>query len=147
MATTRVHTISNGLAAASLRSTSAISHSVRVIAVVSALAVATLGLPAVQASAQDDRPADPGVRCAAKIAPGEYEFYLPGAKVTDINGNKWVCGPDGQWFRDYSALTGRNLGNVHGSLGEISLQASPGKGAFQPVQKLPQHAGTLQRAN
>ena len=49
--------------------------------------------------------ADPGVRCAAKIAPGEYEFYLPGAKVTDVNGNKWVCGPDGQWFRDYSALT------------------------------------------
>jgi len=26
--------------------------------------------------------------------------------VTDVNGNKWVCGPDGQWFRDYSALRG-----------------------------------------
>ena len=50
-------------------------------------------------------PADPGVRCAAKIGPGEYEFYLPGAKVTDKDGNKWVCGPDGMWFRDYSSLT------------------------------------------
>ena len=29
---------------------------------------------------------------------------MPGAKVTDVNGNKWVCGPDGQWFRDYSAI-------------------------------------------
>ena len=44
------------------------------------------------------------MRCAAKIGPGEYEFYMPGAKVTDVNGNKWVCGPDGMWFRDYSAI-------------------------------------------
>ena len=50
-------------------------------------------------------PTDPGVRCAAKVGPGQYEFYLPGEKATDINGNKWVCGPDGQWFRDYSSLT------------------------------------------
>ena len=48
---------------------------------------------------------DPGVRCAAKVGPGQYEFYLPGERATDINGNKWVCGPDGQWFRDYSSLT------------------------------------------
>jgi hypothetical protein len=75
----------------------------RTLAAAIALAVATIGLPAIHAEARDDRPADPGVRCAAKIAPGEYEFYLPGAKVTDVNGNKWVCGPDGQWFRDYSA--------------------------------------------
>ena len=34
----------------------------------------------------------------------ENEFYLPGERATDVNGNKWVCGPDGQWFRDYSAL-------------------------------------------
>jgi hypothetical protein len=69
------------------------------------LAAAALLVAPATASAVDDRPADPGVRCAAKIGPGEYEFYLPGAKVTDINGNKWVCGPDGQWFRDYSAIT------------------------------------------
>lgn len=68
-----------------------------------ALAAGALILPA-SAYAVDDRPADPGVRCAAKIGPGEYQFYLPGAKVTDVNGNKWVCGPDGQWFRDYSAI-------------------------------------------
>lgn len=53
--------------------------------------------------AQDNNP-DPGVRCAAKVGPGQYEFYLPGERATDTAGNKWVCGPDGQWFRDYSAL-------------------------------------------
>jgi len=68
------------------------------------VAAAALLVPTSLAYAQDNRPVDPGVRCAAKIAPGEYEFYMPGAKVTDINGNKWVCGPDGQWFRDYSAI-------------------------------------------
>jgi hypothetical protein len=62
-----------------------------------------IGLSSVAASAQDNNP-DPGVRCAAKVGPGQYEFYLPGERATDVNGNKWVCGPDGQWFRDYSAL-------------------------------------------
>jgi hypothetical protein len=57
------------------------------------------------ASAQQASTTDPGVRCAAKVGPGQYEFYLPGERATDVNGNKWVCGPDGQWFRDYSALT------------------------------------------
>jgi hypothetical protein len=61
------------------------------------------GLSIAPAMAQDNSP-DPGVRCAAKIGPGEYEFYMPGERATDINGNKWVCGPDGQWFRDYSAI-------------------------------------------
>jgi hypothetical protein len=79
------------------------SQRVRLLALAAAAAAAFLTIPATQAHAADDRPADPGVRCAAKIGPGEYEFYLPGAKVTDVNGNKWVCGPDGQWFRDYSA--------------------------------------------
>ena len=67
-------------------------------AVVGALLVSTAA-----AYAQPKSP-DPGVRCAAKIGPGEYEFYLPGAKVTDKDGNKWVCGPDGLWFKDYSAI-------------------------------------------
>jgi hypothetical protein len=69
------------------------------------IAASVLGTSAVSASAQDNGPADPGVRCAAKVGPGQYEFYLPGERATDVNGNKWVCGPDGQWFRDYSALT------------------------------------------
>ena len=56
------------------------------------------------ALAEPISPTDPGVRCAAKVGPGQYEFYLPGERATDVNGNKWVCGPDGQWFRDYSAL-------------------------------------------
>ena len=72
------------------------------LALTFALSVASLS--AVPASAQDNNP-DPGVRCAAKIGPGVYEFYLPGERATDVNGNKWVCGPDGQWFRDYSSLT------------------------------------------
>ncbi len=67
------------------------------------LAAGALALPAA-AVAQDNGPTDPGVRCAAKVGPGQYEFYLPGERATDVNGNKWVCGPDGQWFRDYSAL-------------------------------------------
>jgi len=67
------------------------------------LAASVLSMSAVSAFAVDNNP-DPGVRCAAKIGPGEYEFYLPGERATDINGNKWVCGPDGQWFRDYSSI-------------------------------------------
>ena len=67
-------------------------------AVVGVLLVSTTA-----AYAQPESP-DPGVRCAAKIGPGEYDFYLPGAKVTDKDGKKWVCGPDGQWFRDYSSI-------------------------------------------
>ena len=75
-----------------------------VVAFALAALLATSGV----AYAQDNGPTDPGVRCAAKVGPGQYEFYLPGEKATDVNGNKWVCGPDGQWFRDYSALIVRN---------------------------------------
>ena len=77
---------------------------VRALAAATAVAAAAWGLPALPAHAQDNGPTDPGVRCAAKVGPGQYEFYLPGERATDVNGNKWVCGPDGQWFRDYSAL-------------------------------------------
>src|SRR2546429_9631122 len=71
------------------------------LALVFAASIGSLSI--VPAMAQDTS-SDPGVRCAAKIGPGQYEFYLPGERATDVNGNKWVCGPDGQWFRDYSAL-------------------------------------------
>ena len=71
------------------------------LALVFAASIGSLSI--VPAMAQDNS-SDPGVRCAAKIGPGEYEFYLPGERATDVNGNKWVCGPDGQWFRDYSAI-------------------------------------------
>jgi hypothetical protein len=71
-------------------------------------AAAVLAASSGVAYAQDNGPTDPGVRCAAKVGPGQYEFYLPGEKATDVNGNKWVCGPDGQWFRDYSALIVRH---------------------------------------
>jgi hypothetical protein len=72
--------------------------------IVIALAAGALLAAPAAAVAQDNGPTDPGVRCAAKVGPGQYEFYLPGERATDVNGNKWVCGPDGQWFRDYSAL-------------------------------------------
>jgi hypothetical protein len=71
-----------------------------------AIAIAAGALVAsAPAYGEDNGPTDPSVRCAAKVGPGQYEFYLPGEKATDVNGNKWVCGPDGQWFRDYAALT------------------------------------------
>ncbi|HEY2377362.1 MAG TPA: hypothetical protein VGH98_15400 [Gemmatimonadaceae bacterium] len=66
-------------------------------------AVALIATSTTASAQQDNGPTDPGVRCAAKVGPGQYEFYLPGEKATDVNGNKWVCGPDGQWFRDYSS--------------------------------------------
>jgi hypothetical protein len=75
----------------------------RSVGIAAFLAASVGSLSIVPVMAQDNSP-DPGVRCAAKIGPGEYEFYLPGEKATDTAGNKWVCGPDGQWFRDYSAL-------------------------------------------
>ncbi|HMF11740.1 MAG TPA: hypothetical protein VKE94_05520 [Gemmataceae bacterium] len=71
---------------------------------VCAAAISVLSVSPVIVNAQDNGPTDPGVRCAAKVGPGQYEFYLPGERATDVNGNKWVCGADGQWFRDYSAL-------------------------------------------
>jgi hypothetical protein len=88
-------------------------------------AVSVLGLSAVQASAQDNGPVDPGVRCAAKIGPGQYEFYLPGEKATDVNGNKWVCGPDGQWFRDYSALIRNPVQITASSIYSTAVAAHP----------------------
>ena len=83
------------------------------IAVFFAASVGSLSI--VPAMAQDNSP-DPGVRCAAKIGPGEYEFYLPGERATDVNGNKWVCGPDGQWFRDYSSIVRSPITRVAASL-------------------------------
>jgi hypothetical protein len=29
---------------------------------------------------------------------------LPSTRATDNAGSKWTRGPDGQWFRDYSAV-------------------------------------------
>jgi hypothetical protein len=81
---------------------------VRRIGLALCAAAAVLSVSPIVASAQDNGPTDPSVRCAAKIGPGQYEFYLPGERATDVNGNKWVCGPDGQWFRDYSAIIIKN---------------------------------------
>jgi hypothetical protein len=74
----------------------------RTLGVALCFAASVGSLSIAPALAVDNNP-DPGVRCAAKVGPGEYEFYLPGERATDKDGNKWVCGPDGQWFRDYSS--------------------------------------------
>jgi hypothetical protein len=91
------------------------------------IALATGALVVSSRSAQAQAPAepvDPGVRCAAKVGTGQYEFYLPGERATDVNGQKWVCGPDGQWFRDYSsALTKATFGTL--SLSTYYIQAVP----------------------
>ena len=92
-----------------------------------ALVAGALAASSAKASAQQAASADPGVRCAAKVGPGQYEFYLPGEKATDVNGNKWVCGPDGQWFRDYSALTT--------SGGTIVITTYPLRFTYQVVSK------------
>jgi hypothetical protein len=77
-----------------------------------AAAISVLSVSPVIVNAQDNGPTDPGVRCAAKVGPGQYEFYLPGERATDVNGNKWVCGADGQWFRDYSSMVISNPGKT-----------------------------------
>src|SRR5712692_2410327 len=58
----------------------------------------------VSAAVVGAEPVDPGVRCAAQTGPGSYDFFLPGERAVDKDGNRWVCGPDGKWFRDYSSL-------------------------------------------
>jgi hypothetical protein len=73
----------------------------RTLALAFTFAVAALSVPAIQAYAE---PVDPVARCAAKTGLGQYEFYLPGTKVTDANGKKWYCGADGAWYPDYSSL-------------------------------------------
>ena len=87
-------------AAAPSRRSSA-SKYVRHLAVALALATTASALSATLAGAE---PVDPGIRCAAQTGPGSYEFFLPGDRAVDKDGNKWVCGPDGKWFRDYSSL-------------------------------------------
>jgi hypothetical protein len=99
-----IDTTTGGAAGRKPRSPLASLRRVRILAL--ALVAGALLVSPTVAQAQPKPPADPGVRCAAKIGPGEYEFYMPGAKVTDKDGNRWVCGPDGMWFRDYSAITG-----------------------------------------
>jgi len=81
-----------------------LSKRARRFALALGLATSIVGFSAVQTFAQPVGGTDPGVRCAAKVGPGQYEFYLPGEKATDVNGNKWVCGTDGQWHRDYSSM-------------------------------------------
>jgi hypothetical protein len=77
---------------------------------------ASVGSLSIAPAMAQDNSSDPGVRCAAKTGPGQYDFYLPGEKAVDINGNKWVCGPDGQWFRDYSALVRTPVTRANASL-------------------------------
>ncbi len=88
--------------ASSRRSTA--SKYLRHLTVAFALAATASALSTTLAGAAS---VDPGVRCAAQTGPGSYDFYLPGERAVDKDGNKWVCGPDGKWLRDYSSLQGK----------------------------------------
>ena len=69
-----------------------------------------MGLSSVVASAQ---PPDNGTRCVAHTRDGELYFFLPGEAVTDTSGNHWVCGPNGQWFRNLAAdVTGLQTNEI-----------------------------------
>jgi hypothetical protein len=96
------------------------------VALCAAAAISALCVAPVVVNAEGIGPTDPGVRCAAKVGPGQYEFYLPGERATDVNGNKWVCGADGQWFRDYSSAIIRNptTSTPVVSIGTISATAT-----------------------
>ena len=73
-------------------------------ALAAAVAAAALLVFPTAAHAQAKQPADNGVRCVGMHGPGDYEFFLPGEKVTDTEGRRWVCGADGRWVRDYSVI-------------------------------------------
>jgi hypothetical protein len=98
----------------------------RTLVLTMALAAGALVASSRTAKAQlPTEPADPGVRCAAKVGTGQYEFYLPGERATDVNGNKWVCGADGQWFRDYSSALTRASATVSLSASTYYVVAVP----------------------
>jgi hypothetical protein len=70
-------------------------------------AVAALSLIVIPAAAQAEPNGDVTVfRCTYKVLtnPPTYKYVPPGTKITDVNGTRWVCGPDGNWFRDYSRI-------------------------------------------
>jgi hypothetical protein len=107
-----------------------------------AAALSVLSVSPAIVNAQDNGPTDPGVRCAAKVGPGQYEFYLPGERATDVDGNKWVCGADGQWFHDYSAailsnptyrpptVTAGSIAVTKAALGTTSLSTTTATAIF-----------------
>jgi hypothetical protein len=70
-------------------------------------AVAAVSLIVLPVAAQAEPAGDVTVfRCVAKVMtnPPTYQYVPSGTKVTDVNGKRWVCGPDGNWFRDYSRI-------------------------------------------
>jgi hypothetical protein len=93
----------------------------RALALALLVALAAANVSAVQAAA----PADTGVRCAGRHPNGDFEFFMPGERVTDTSGNRWVCGPDGRWLREYAAIlippTAPTPGTV-GAIGSATLQ-------------------------
>ena len=81
-----------------------LTHRIRNLALAAVASVAILAVPATQAFAMDNV-TDPGIRCAAKIGPGQYEFYLPGETITNPNtGKKQTCGQDGDWIMSRAGI-------------------------------------------
>ena len=112
--------MTTSVAAPSRRSSA--SKYVRHLTVAFALAATASAFSAALASAE---PVDPGVRCAAQTGPGQYDFFLPGERAVDKDGNKWVCGPDGKWFRDYSSLQISSPANVRLDRRQVAFLVPP----------------------
>jgi hypothetical protein len=77
-----------------------LAHRLRSLTVAFTLAAAVLTVPTGLAHAEIAQPN----LCATKNGAGYIQFWLPGETVVDKDGNKWVCGPDGEWFRSYASL-------------------------------------------
>jgi len=84
----------------------------RTLAMASMLALAIVGVPATQVLAKSKVPTPQPKTCGFEVTPGNFEFYLPGEVYTTTNGNRFICGADGQWH----SMTG---------LPEVPAQGSP----------------------
>jgi hypothetical protein len=58
----------------------------------------------------------PRVQCAASVGSGVYQYYAPGAYVTDTNGLGWLCGYDTQWVHDDTLAKGTGKGKGTGKI-------------------------------
>jgi hypothetical protein len=80
-------------------------------------AVLSLGTGQAEAKPKTNHPPDNGVRCWTKDQNGYLEAYMPGEVVTDADGDKWVCGSNGDWTMVRTDDSGGRTGSGAGHLG------------------------------
>src|SRR5947199_4148694 len=68
-------------------------------------------------AAKIKHPPDNGVRCWATDGKGYWEAFMPGEIHTDPDGNKWVCGSDGEWTLVRTSDSGGATSNGAGHQG------------------------------